>query len=349
MPKPILSMQSTEKLPEARRISALDFTKGALVLIMVLYHWINYFLGPQWEYYRYLRFLTPSFIFITGFMISNVYLAKYDAADPRLATRLFVRGIKLLTIFVVLNAARIFLLPLLSTGSLLGNPLNLNNLVAVFVTGNATAANGKVVAFSILVPISYLLLLTGFLLPLYRYCRYTFHILCGFLLMCILATDLGGARISNLELPTIGLLGLLVGFIPIPRINKYVQHPYLLAAAYAGYTLAIYMWNVPFLLVALGVVLSVSVLYLAGNFEREPGRIRGHVVRLGKYSLFGYIGQIAILQILSAGFRHVSPGPVPLCFSFLAAFALTMISVEVLDRARLRARRVDTLYKAVFA
>jgi uncharacterized membrane protein len=25
------------------RIPALDFTKGALVLIMVLYHWINHF------------------------------------------------------------------------------------------------------------------------------------------------------------------------------------------------------------------------------------------------------------------------------------------------------------------
>jgi len=27
---------------------------------------LNYFVGPQGQYYNYLRFLTPSFIFISG-------------------------------------------------------------------------------------------------------------------------------------------------------------------------------------------------------------------------------------------------------------------------------------------
>src|SRR5439155_17798294 len=35
------------------RVPALDFTKGALVLFMVLYHWLNYFVSPQGEMYRY--------------------------------------------------------------------------------------------------------------------------------------------------------------------------------------------------------------------------------------------------------------------------------------------------------
>src|SRR5271169_6764755 len=46
------------------RISALDFTKGTLVLVMVLYHWLNYFVGSQGSFYRYLSFLPPSFICI---------------------------------------------------------------------------------------------------------------------------------------------------------------------------------------------------------------------------------------------------------------------------------------------
>jgi uncharacterized membrane protein len=78
---------------KANRILALDFTKGALVLIMVLYHWINYFNGPSDN--RYLRFLTPSFIFITGFLISNVYLTKYGILDPQLPKRLIQRGVKI--------------------------------------------------------------------------------------------------------------------------------------------------------------------------------------------------------------------------------------------------------------
>src|SRR5271163_81846 len=103
---PRLDVRTDASSARAQRIPALDFTKGALVLIMVLYHWINYFIGPQWEYYLYLRFLTPSFIFISGFMISSVYLSKYDAADLRLSVRLFTRGLKLLAIFVALNVAR---------------------------------------------------------------------------------------------------------------------------------------------------------------------------------------------------------------------------------------------------
>src|SRR5207302_5956026 len=49
---------------KTHRLPALDFTKGALVLFMVLYHWLNYFVSTEGDFYRYLRFLTPSFIFI---------------------------------------------------------------------------------------------------------------------------------------------------------------------------------------------------------------------------------------------------------------------------------------------
>src|SRR3984957_12974562 len=98
---PGVSSQGTASPAKTQRITALDFTKGALVLIMVLYHWINYFIGPDWGYYRYLRFLTPSFIFVTGFMVSHIYLSKYKAADPRLPKRLITRGLKLLAIFLL--------------------------------------------------------------------------------------------------------------------------------------------------------------------------------------------------------------------------------------------------------
>src|ERR1700758_4327571 len=87
------SFKMTTTGSKAGRIAALDFTKGSLVLIMVLYHWINYFYGVQDN--RYLRFLTPSFIFITGFLISNVYLSKYGVSDPKLPRRLIQRGAKI--------------------------------------------------------------------------------------------------------------------------------------------------------------------------------------------------------------------------------------------------------------
>jgi peptidoglycan/LPS O-acetylase OafA/YrhL len=342
-------MQASAKQGAIQRLSALDFTKGALVLIMVLYHWINYFIGPQWPYYFYLRFLTPSFIFITGFMISQVYLAKYDAADPRLANRLFVRGLKLMAIFIVLNIARVFIVPLLHTGALVENPLDVRNLFTVFVSGNLSVVSGKLVSFSILVPISYLLMLSGALMFPYRFYRYTFHVVCAAFFSSIVILGVIGAQSQNLEFVAIGMLGALTGFMPIAAINDFVRHPYRLAFVYGCYTIVITIWNVPFPLLIVGVYLSLMVIYLVGARGSESGTTRSEVILLGKYSLLGYLSQIAILQILSAGFRHLNLGVGVRYISFFAAFALTIASVELVDRARARKVSMDRLYKAVFA
>lgn len=316
---------------------------------MVLYHWINYFVGNQWGYYKYLRFLTPSFIFIAGFMISNVYLSKYAAADPRLAKRLFARGIKLMAIFLFLNLFRILIVPLLGSGVFAKNMLDRANLLIVFVSGNLPITGEKLVSFSILVPISYLLMFSGALILAYRLYRYTFHLACALLLFSILILGLTGARSYNLEFVAIGMLGAVTGFISIDTINHVVRHPYMLAFAYICYVGAITIWDVPFLLLVVGVFLSLALIYLVGASGNASGATRSEVILLGKYSLFGYISQIAILQILGVAFRRVNLGVSALVISFLAAFALTIVSVEVLDRARARMAGVDRLYKAVFA
>jgi peptidoglycan/LPS O-acetylase OafA/YrhL len=346
---PGFDLQGTTRSPKPQRIAALDFTKGALVLIMVLYHWMNYFLILDWTYYRYLHFLTPSFIFITGFMISNVYLSKYSPADPRLSKRLFTRGLKLMAIFIVLNLARIFVISIMGSVVLVGNPLDPRNFFPIFVSGNLPIAAGKLVSFSILVPISYLLMFSGALMLPFRVYRYTFHIVCVLLLMSVLILALTGAQSPIVESITIGMLGVLLGFVPIETINNFVRHPYTLAFAYLCYTIAVTIWNVPFPLLVVGVLLTLMLIYLVGTYGAESSIIRGEVILLGKYSLLGYISQVAILQLLSAAFRHVDRGVAVLSISFVAAFALTIVSVEVADRARAKMAGIDRLYKAVFA
>lgn len=337
-----------EKRGAAPRIAALDFTKGALVLTMVLYHWINYFIGPQWPYYFYLRFLTPSFIFISGFIISHIYLSKYDAADARLPKRLLVRGLKLIVIFVVLNMARALVIPILSPGTQLAHPLALNNILAIFVTGNFPVTS-KIASFSILVPIAYLLMFSAILMFPYRFYQYLFHAVCVLLLMAISGLALIGAQSLNLEYVAIGMFGVLIGFAPIRAINRFVRHPYIIALAYLGYLIVITIWNVPFPLLIVGVCLSVMVIYLVGDAKGKSNKVRKEILLLGKYSLFGYISQIAILQVLYASFRHFNLGIPMLVVSFFSSFILTVISVEVVDRARTAATSVDRLYKAVFA
>jgi peptidoglycan/LPS O-acetylase OafA/YrhL len=347
---PAPDIQVVARPAKSQRIPALDFTKGALVLLMVLYHWINYFIGQEVTYYyKYLRFLTPSFIFIAGFMISNVYLSKYAAADPRLSKRLFSRGLKLFAIFLALNLARILAVPFLGTDSQAQNLLDPKNLFTVFVSGNFPVSGSKLVSFSILVPISYLLMLSGALMIPYRRYRYTFHAVCGALLLGILILGMTGARSYDLEFVTMGMLGVLAGFAPIESINRLVQHPYLLVLAYAGYVAAITLWDVYFPLLAVGTALSLMVIYSIGSRASESGKITGEMILLGKYSLLGYISQIGILQTLAAGFHRLNLGFAGLVLSFLAAFAFTIVSVEIVDRARTRMTSVDRMYRWVFA
>jgi hypothetical protein len=329
------------------RIPALDFTKGALVLVMVLYHWINYFFGVHDN--RYLRFLTPSFIFITGFLISNVYLSKYGAADPKLPKRLAVRGLKILAVFALLNVTR----TLLVRGPVVGQSSDYpwtQRLLDIYVTGSGVGGGqAKAVAFFILVPISYLLILSALLIFAVRFYRYTFHVV--FLLFLVAIAVLGYQDIQspNLELLTMGLLGVIAGYAPIEKVDHFVRHPYLLVAAYLLYLAAITVWSVPFALQIAGVCLSLMIIYLLGQGNGEPGRVRASILLLGKYSLVGYIAQIAILQVLRLGLNRISSEAVVLASSFVLAFALTIASVAVLDRTRAQSATMDKLYKAVFA
>src|ERR1700733_4923303 len=225
----VTALQTPAKPPKAGRIPALDFTKGALVLIMVLYHWMNYFLNLSWTYYKYLHFLTPSFIFITGFMISNIYLSKYAATDPRLSKRLFTRGLKLMAIFLALNVGRTLVVPLLGTGQAMQNLPSLSNILTVFVSGNLPVVGSKFVSFSILVPISYVLMLSALLMFPYRIYKYTFHFTCAILLLSILILGFAGGQSYNLEFIAIGMLGVLTGLVPFRMISDFGRHPYALA------------------------------------------------------------------------------------------------------------------------
>lgn len=339
------------KANKAQRIPALDFTKGALVLIMVLYHWLNYFYGPRGDVYRYLRFLTPSFIFITGFLVSNVYLSRYGVTDPRLPWRLVQRGLKILGVFVGLNVIRTLMLPLAAQDQLFAEHSSIRSLLDIYVVGtNLGGGQAKAVAFYVLVPIGYLLVLSALLLVGARFYRYFFHFVFAFFFLSVVALDRNGTSSVNLQLLTIGLLGVILGYIPIERINRFVKHPYLLVAAYLCYVWAITVWNVVYPLQIVGVCLSLMIIYLLGAAGGQPGKVRNIVILLGRYSLLGYIAQIAVLQLLHQAILHTNLDAFSaLGGSFCAAVALTILVVAATDRARRGIGTVDWLYKAVFA
>lgn len=330
---------------QVARIFALDFTKGALVLIMVLYHWLNYFVGSQGFFYRYLAFLPPSFICITGFLISQVYLSEDRITDARTPRRLIVRGVKLLGIFIVLNVVIGLTVPRVG-GKGFFETLSPATLWSIYVSGNMRG--GRLVAFYVLVPISYLLVLSAGLLIACRYYKHACHATTAVAVFAVLILKATGRTSQNLELLSIGLMGISIGYLPIQRINDYRKLSGVVVLAYLFYLAAVTEWNVLYPLQVAGVLLTLMMLYLAGTASGEKSLIPQALILLGKYSLFGYIAQIAILQFLRRSLR-VDLAEWALVLTFLVAVSLTMISVELVDKARARIPCVNRFYGAVFS
>jgi peptidoglycan/LPS O-acetylase OafA/YrhL len=333
---------------EFPRDTAIDFTKGALVLFMVLYHWLNYFFGPHGQYYDYLRFLTPSFIFITGFMISHIQLHRFENGRRSLSKRLFVRGLKLLIIFLVLNAlvyAALSRVPV--SYSLWGKSLR-GFSWAAFVVGTSRAADGqKSVVFSILVAIAYLLIGSAGVVLAGRV-RYAFYCTLYVLIAAVILIRFWNLENFYLDLLMVGFLGVVVGFARREQIASLTSHPIILIALYGLFLAAITIWGVPLPLEIASVMLTTVLLYTAGSRLATGGAARRGAILLGKYSLLGYIAQIAILQ----GLRRISwlsqQGVGASLVALLLGALLTVAIVEAVDVARQRSKMVNDLYRLAF-
>ncbi|HJT71968.1 MAG TPA: acyltransferase [Terriglobales bacterium] len=335
---PLAGASNSLSMSKVPRVAALDFTKGALVLIMVLYHWLNYFVTADGDVYKYIRFLTPSFIFISGFLISQVYLSTKIPPRHDLRSRLLVRGLKLLTLVAVLNIA---LFTVQGVGSRV-QALSPSDAVAAFFLGT------NPVAFSVLVPIAYLLILAAILAPVFRRNVNTFHITSALFVACALVLSFLNISNSYMEIFSIGTLGISIGHWPMERINHIVKRPITMIVAYILYLVAITIWNVIYPLQIAGVCLSVSLIYLIGLAYSESNSVGKTIVLLGQYSLFGYIAQIIILQVLRRAAHLVDGGITVTIAAFVMCLVATIVSVMLLDKSRRIVRPVNTVYKAVF-
>lgn len=332
----------------AGRLWELDFTKGFLVLVMVLYHWWDVFVSPFGPIFTYLRFLTPSFICISGFIVSGVYFAKYGANRSAMARRLVVRGLKLLGVFVALNVGRIAVSDLwlhLPIGR-----LDPRTLLGIWLTGDGIGAgNEKVAAFSILVPIGYLLLVLAPLVLVKRSGRKPIAVALAVCWVGVIGLGLMGAFSDTLELVAIGLLGGVLGAIPTNRIGRFVAKGWLaIIAAYAAYTMAISYWGVPYILQVVGVPLSLLLIYALARLARN-WRPSNPIAFFGRYSLLGYIIQIAAIQVLAHVWARRGLGLAGLAATFAAAAIITYVAVWLADRLRAASPFMDRLYRAVFA
>lgn len=327
----------------AGRIAAFDFVKGALVLLMVLYHWLNYYIGTHWGGYRYIRFLTPSFIFISGFLVSYVSLGAYAVDHARFRRRLFSRGAKLLIMFVALNVL---------AGVTIGERLDLRDsdpstvlatIYAVFFSGDGRAA------FDILVSIAYFLMLVPVVVAVARRLQLPLvAIACAVLAGVVIWGFVAHAN-PHVEMLAIGLLGLAAGERKASVFDAGRHRPMILMLAYLLYLWAVTRWNVIFPLQVVGVFLSLLTIYSAGDAWGTHRRIPHEIVLLGQYSLLSYVVQIAVLRFLRVALRPFDAAGAAVALPLIVTVVATLAIIETADRLRRRSRAFDRLYRTAFA
>ncbi|HEY1464411.1 MAG TPA: hypothetical protein VGF44_13425, partial [Terriglobales bacterium] len=94
---------------------------------------------------------------------------------------------------------------------------------------------------------------------------------------------------------------------------------------------------------------NVAIIYLIGASRWAESWMGRTIVLLGKYSLVGYISQIAILQILRRTMTPNTFGTYRFSVSFILAFVLTTWSVVLLNTARKHSSPIDRSYKLIFS
>jgi hypothetical protein len=326
----------------AERNVALDFTKGALVLCMIVYHTLNYFRHDP-ALLRHIHFLPPSFIFIAGFLITHLYLPKIQAGDTRVPRRIFVRGLKTLGLFIAVNLA-VHSVFSASFNRSLGLDLFFGHLDDIFLTGEQRAS-----VFGILLPISYVLVLSAGLLVVSRFASYALPLVAvaAFITCAILAHD--GSLVYNLELVSMGLLGTVAGFIARTRLDQVARRVAIFAIAYLAYSVAVFFQYPTFLMNTVGVGLALLLLYGIGLRMTRGGVFADIVTLLGNYSLLSYLVQIAVLQALFRANRYFGVLDGQVVVPLLATFVCTVLIIQAVHMIRARTRLADRTYQAVFA
>lgn len=323
------------------RDTGLDFVKGVLVVVMVLYHAMNYFADAPAAYYGYLRFVNGAFVFITGYVVA---VFRADAAltgghSP--VAPLALRGAKLLGLFTALN---------LAIGA--GGVTNYKNVTfdiggyferagAVYLSGDAAQ-----IAFRILAPISYVLMISAL------------YLAAGRAQAALIVTTLAAAAMYSLVLPITpngffvltGLVGLSLGLMQ-RRFGR--PHVHGVTALLAGLILLAALMNTlssNALAYALGIAVMMALLHDGARRVAAHTRSYNALVLLGRYSLVGYIVQIGFLFLLHRSLhgRTLPPGA-GLALAFVATCAIVFAISHGLEAMRRRSGLVERTYRLVFA
>jgi hypothetical protein len=342
---PTMEPPSAHPQKSVERLGSVDFTKGALVVFMVAYHTLNY--STQYELgFRYLAFLPPSFIWITGFLMAVVYFVRPPSQDGTSSRRMILRGVKLLILFTLLNIAA----TLVASHNSHGQPLNLTLFFShwqeVYFLGAGTMA-----AFEVLLPLAYLLLLGPLLLWLSRRGRWTLPVLTGLTLIGLVLLESRHPLPGNTAMISAGLVGATLGMVS-PRLfttglGRWWPVPLVLYGLLAFFAHG--SMSDSFLLQLTAATLALATLFGLGTCLTRPAWLVERFTMLGNYSLLAYIFQIGFLQAAVRLLGRPEPTSADFLLLFLATLLVTALAAEFTDWLRKQSKMADQAYRFVFA
>jgi hypothetical protein len=328
---------------DSRRIDALDFTKGALVCFMAVYHSLNYSAYSTMAY-QYFAFVPPSFIFITGFLLTHLYLPKYKSLGSKVQKRLIARGAKLIFLFLLLNAG----ISLVSRGHAASDHGGLTSYWRAWQV-ILIGGNGQLAGFQVLLPIGYLLIFSPLLLFFASITSWSIPAIAASLSLLCVFMELKGVDSYNLQLLSAGIIGMSAGLVSLDRVNAITRRWLVLVVVYAIYWFSSRFFMYTYVMQIVAVCLSLLVIYAAGQFAGASGIWQKEIILLGKYSLVGYISQIVVLQVCTRLITNAGADWVHVIGQFLLTLLLMSVIVHTIDWLRGKRQLADRAYKLVFA
>lgn len=330
------------KVPSGgKRLEFLDLTKGFLVALMVIYHSLNYTNQYQLSF-RFLSFLPPSFILITGFLIAHVYYPRFHAGESGLTLKLLLRSLRLVLLFLVLNVAAQFVRSP-SYGRSIGVEAFFEQWEQVFISGGSRLA-----VFEVLLPIAYLIALAPLLMQLARWHRIFLPLITLAVVGACFVLERHNEPVANLRFIGVGLIGMLVGKLWLHPavlgggfwISGAALVAYALFAAEKGYLYAVQL---------AGAIVAL-VFFCGASIRLSCSTWFGRWLALvGQYSLVAYVVQIGVLQVLSRFLQRPDPLSLPALCLFVTTLLVMTLSIEAAKWLRARSAHADRLYRLIFA
>jgi hypothetical protein len=319
--------------------------KGMLVLLMVVYHVLNYL---QYEDipHRYMAFLPCSFIMITGILVTKMYLSERGFSFKTVGLRLSVRAMKLVILFTCLNVAARMIWSENHFQAVLNIHAFFKRWFEIYVIGGEQGNN---VAFEVLVPIGYTLFFAVLILKIQSIKPYFISYLALFIFGICALMDVYGGSIYNVYLLSAGIVGLALGKINIEVIDRYAVSWKFLAMLLLIY-LGIFVFEIDNYVSQITNTCIVLMLIYSIGYVINSGFWFSQLCLLGRYSLMSYIFQILYLQVIkSIEIPSVGPYLSGAFMLMIGTAFFTWISVILVNYGRTKSKTIAWTYSVIFA